>query len=359
MYICTEATTSFNYSTDSCTGGATICSDTAVNPDTEDAVCTGGASLVSVPTAHGSYNFKVYVEDATDVPATGTNTQSYSVTDVAPTLVSYTVSDTPDISAGGSDAIDFSAVISDVNGDGDVTAVDGVLFDDNAVDISAGTCAESENNCYIDTSCTLNTAYGNSAQLEAQCQITMWYNANASANWEAHVNPTDGLGKKTDLADSNEDYEIPALLGINIEQASVAYGVLIIGTVSDRKITTMSNMGNVELDIMLSGTDMSDGGTNSIDSSKQKWYHTDTDFNWNASVTNPGPYTLVELAEGTDDETGCLNRDIAVRTIHTTPTDESIWWKIQIPNTQARGNYTGANTFSATAGGTCVDGKSY
>jgi len=370
MYICTSATTSFDYGTNTCTGGASICSSSAVDPTTSDATCTGGASLVSVPTAHGSYDFKVYVKDGHNLAATGTTTQSYSVTDIPPTLSSYTAIDAPAPAAGGSDTVDFSAAILDNNGDNDVTAVEGVFFDDTAVD---NNCTADENDCYIVTTCTLadkstpgtgKTATGTDNALTANCQVTVWFNANASTNWEVHVNPTDGLGKVTNFADSNVNLENPSLSGIDIVQDSIAYGILEIGAVSARKETSMGNMGNISMDIIITGTNMCTNyptcSGNVLSVSLQKWYHTDNDFLWSAAPTAPGPYILINTTPGTDDETGCLNRDIVVRNTHdSVSTNESIWWKLKIPETQPAGTYTGENTFATTASTTCTDAQSY
>jgi len=368
MHICTTATTAFDYVGNTCTGGATICDSSAVDPTAADATCTGGASLVSVPTAHGSYNFKVYVEDSHDLAATGTATQSYSVIDVPPVSTGYTATDTPNLSAGDSDTIDFSASLKDDNGDNDVTNIKGVFFDKVA---TTHACSASENNCYIQATCTPTgvstpgtgkTATGTDENLGANCQVTIWFNANA-ANWDVEVQATDGTGV-TSFADANVSLANAALTGINVVQASIAYGSVAVGNVSAKQATAMENMGNQALDIMLDGDNMACGSSSctgqNIGFANQKWYHTDTDFNWSATSTAPGPYALVDTASGTGDATGCLNRDIAVRTIHdNTSTNESIYWKLRIPDEQALGSYSGVNSFTTTAGTTCTTGQSY
>jgi hypothetical protein len=378
MYICDNATASFDYSTDSCTGGTMICSATNVNPTSADAVCTGGAGLVSVPTAHGDYGFKVYVEDSVSNSAIGNNSQTYTVIDVPPTLVSYTATDTPVIPAGGSDTVDFSASISDANGDGDVSAVEGILFDATPITLSSGTCpgaVTNEQNCYIVPTCTISdvstagtgkTATGTDALLTASCQATVWFNANPSDNWEVHVNPTDSIGKETGFIDSNVNLINPELSGIDMVQTSITYGIIELGSASARQITTMKNMGNIAIDVMVSGSDMCIGSYSAtcpssyIPVANQKWYHLDNDFNWSAPAAGPGPYTLVNTASGTGDSTGCLNRDIAVRTAHdSSSTDESIWWRLKIPETQATGSYAGQNVFTSTASSTCTTGQAY
>ena len=349
-------------STEEFSGGActatTLCKITGVK-NGDNAQCLA-ETKVPVPTAHGSYNVYVFTVDSHGMQGTGTSTQGYTVADVAPALVGYTATDTPDIAAGGSDTVVYSAVISDANGDNDVTAVEGALFDDTAVN---NNCAASDNNCYIDTTCDLSNVSGTDALLTASCSGAMWFNSDASANWEVNVKPTDGLGK-SGASDTNVNLTNLELSGIDIVQTSIAYGLVEVGGVSVRQETGMANMGNLPIDIMLSGTNMCTdsptcaGGV--ISTLQQKWYHTNTDFNWGATATNPGPYELVTLASGTDDETGCLNRDIAVRTVHdSASTNESIWWKLRIPNDQKVGTYTGENTFSTTADTTCSTAQSY
>ena len=238
--------------------------------------------------------------------------------------------------------------------------MEGILFDADAV---TNSCTANDRNCYIVTSCTLS-GQGDDTEVTATCSATMWFNANASNNWEVHVNPTDGLGKVTSFGDTNVNITNPALLGIDMLQASLPYGTLTLGKTSVRQPATMQNVGNQPLDIMLDGdtmcTDYPACSGNTIPVSQQKWYHTDSDFNWSAPVIAQGPYTLVDVAGGTDDETGCLNRDIPVRSAHdNTVTNESIWFKLQIPLNQATGTYTGQNTFTATSASTCSSAQSY
>ncbi len=368
MYVCDSA--GFTYGASPACTGTEICNVTSVNTTTDYAECSS-ATVASAPHAHGTYTVYIYAQNSsTYTTATGTNNHDYSVIDVAPALASYTATDAPAPTAGGSDTVDFSVSLTDGNGDNDVTAVEGVLFDDTLV---GNNCTSDENDCYIDTTCTLTNvstpgagklATGTDTALGADCQVTFWYNGNASANWEVHANPTDGIGKETGFADSTADVTNPALQALDLVQASLAYGTLALGKTSSRQTSTIQNMGNQTLDVFIDGdtmcTDYATCAGDTINFAQQKWYHTDTDFNWGATATAPGPYTLVDTASGTDDETGCLNRDIAVRNDHTlTTTNESIWWKMQIPINQALGSYTGQNTFSAATSTTCSAAQSY
>jgi hypothetical protein len=367
MYICSSDTTNFNYDANSCTGGSMICSVSNVDPNNANAVCTGGANLIAIPTAHGDYGFKVYVKDSYNLAADGANSQTYTVTDVPPTLVSYTTTDTPAPLAGGSDTMDFKALIQDDNGEADITAADGSFFDSNATqNWTNGLCASDELKCFNATSCALNTAIGDSSQAEADCSVTMWFNANASTGWKAHINATDQLGKVINFADS-DGITNPPLSGIDVIQSGIAYGSLAVGGTSSLVETSIGNVGNQAIDVLLNGNNMcTDYPTCSgyqMPAGQQKWYHTNTDFNWDDPATGPGPYALVNQASSSGnpgDAEGCLNMDIAVRTDHaSTSTNESIWWKIKVPATQHTGSYSGQNTFSSASADTCTGGVEY
>jgi hypothetical protein len=362
MHICTEGTTSYDYTTNTCTGGTEVCSSPSVDPTLQDATCTGGASLVSVPTAHGNYGFKVYVEDNHDFPAVGNNSQTYSVTDVPPQVMSYFGPDAPAPAAGGSDDITFSVTVHDDNGDNDITAVNGVFYNTAATGLDSGICTSSENNCYLAASCTPanvsapgtgKTALGSDNELTASCTVTVWFNADYSDGWKAHVNVSDGTHNITSSADSGAVTN-PALLGINVSEAGIVYGTVAIGGTSQAEETSMGNMGNQTLDVYVNGTPMT-AGSYSIPVSQQKWYHTADPFDWDSAPSSEGPFTLTQTPSGTTDGGGCLNRDIQVRPVHDSlSTNESIYWKLRIPANQHAGSYSGQNTFSTTSGDTCT-----
>jgi hypothetical protein len=352
MHICTEDTSSYDYITDTCTGGSLICSSSAVDPTSSDASCTGGSSLISIPTAHGSYGFKVYVEDTHSFPAVGTDSQQYTVTDNAPAP-----------SAGGSDGVSFIVTVHDYNGDNDITAVNGVFYNDTAVDLASGLCAGSENNCYLAASCapadvsipvgTGKTATGTDNEMTALCSVTVWFNADYSTEWKAHANVSDGSHSITGSADSGAVTN-PALLGIDVIQAGIAYGTVSIGSTSAGQETSMGNVGNQVLDVYIEGTDMV-SSSYSIPHSQQKWHHSSSSFDWDSAPDTSGPFSLAGISSGTDDAGGCLNRDIQVRTVHDSlSTNESVFWKLRIPVSQQSGSYSGQNTFSTTADTTCT-----
>jgi len=352
MHVCSS-----NSFVDGQCADTTLCTDTGVASGAH-AQCSI-ENIVPVPTPHGTYDVYVFVKDNHGFQGTGTSTQGYDVEDVPPVVISYTVTDAPAPSAGGSDTMDFSVAIHDDNGDNDVTGVNGVFYDDDAIDLSSGSCTPSDNNCYLDSTCTLSDVNGGAdTELTASCSVTVWFNADYSTEWKAHANPSDQTTTVTDSSDSSHITN-PSLQGIDVAETSIAYGTVVIGGTSAGKETSMGNVGNQILDVYVSGTSMT-SGSYSIPVGQQKWFHTSDPFDWDATATSAGPYTLVDTPTGTRDAGGCMNRDIAVRTVHgTADTNESIFWKLRIPAGQQAGSYTGQNTFSTTSGATCSTGASY
>ena len=339
MYVCDSSTTSFNYTANTCTGGTLLCSDTAVNPVTTDATCNDTQNSIPIPTAHGSYSVKVYVEDNHSFAASGTASQSYDVEDVIPVLTSYnnSVGITPPApTAGGSDTVNFTVELSDDNGDGDITLVEGVFFDDIA---TTNACSSDENECYLDSVCTLSGVDGDE-DLVATCQMTVWFNANAS-DWDVQAQVTDGNGV-TDFADAGVALTISPLSALNISESSLAYGTLRIGTLSDEKSSTIENMGNQVIDTLISGDDMI-SGVNNISRAEQKWSDT-TGFSYSAGNT------LVETPATTSAATGCFDGSLAVRSVHGSGanSDDILYWLLLVPENTVAGTYAGGNTFATS-----------
>ena len=343
MYVCSS-----NSFVDGQCADTTLCTATGV-PSGGQAQCSA-ENMVPVPTPHGTYNVFVFVKDNHGFQGTGTSTQGYDVEDVPPELVGYTATDAPHPSAGGSDTVDFSVSLTDANGDNDVTNIKGVFFDPAAV---THDCAANENNCYIHSICNLTGVTGTDNALGADCQVTVWFNADAS-NWDVQAEATDGTGN-TDFADAGVSLTNPSLQGIDVTEGSISYGTIVIGGTSSGQETSMGNVGNETLDVYVSGTAMT-AGSYTIPAAQQKWHHSSSTFDWDATATpDIGPFALVTLPSGTEDSGGCLNKNILVRTVHGTPdTNQSIFWKLRIPTGQQAGSYTGQNTFSTTSGNTCL-----
>ena len=212
MHICAPGSSGFDYEKDECLGGQTVCHSFSINPQISDAVCqdTEGVMKIKVPTSAGEYPYQVYVEHGEKGLAEGQHTQTYQVSDVSPTLVSYENSGTISILGGGSADVLFSAMLHDPNGALDIQRVKGVLFDADSV---TNRCTVHTNDCAVDEECLITALTETDAR--ADCTVTLRYNANASQNWKAHVVPYDSLGEVLDLPDSDQTREVPVLSAIN------------------------------------------------------------------------------------------------------------------------------------------------
>ncbi|MBI5421529.1 hypothetical protein HZA44_00125 [Candidatus Peregrinibacteria bacterium] len=352
LYVC---------STNDFTGGTcaatTLCSTTGVASGANaDCTITG---TVPVPTAHGSYAIYVFLKDSHGFADAGTaNTQSYSVTDTAPYISdsnAYSVTNIT-LTADSSTAKSYTVTVKDDNGDNDIVSVTGVLFDDTAVNLASGTCSSDENDCFPGVSCSLsNNASGTDNSATATCAFTVWFNANYSSNWRLHANLADGTSTVTSSTDSAA-IATNAVQAINVPEAAIAYGTIALGNVSSGITITLQNVGNQTLDLLVEGTDMGrTGGGGTIAAGQQKWHNTIQDFTY-ASAGN----TLVTSSAGaTTKAAGCADRDITVRNAHISGSgsDESLYFKLQIPSSQTAGSYTGTNTLASTSASTCSDGE--
>jgi hypothetical protein len=401
LYVCTPETTAFDFNLKACTGGLTVCHADAVNPTTTDVACNDGLTpkLNVIPTAHTSYNVKIYVLDPHSFDATKKinntdavdTTQSYAVTDVAPFITQssdYSVTDVS-VSAGLGTDKQYTVIIQDNNGDADITAATGVLYHDETIDLSSGTCTGDQNNCYSGVSCSLsnnanysygtNTDHGGASAIAATatCNFTVFFNADdtdsETAKWAFHVNPADQLGPVAEDPPFATTYQsaaisVNALQSLNVKETTIAYGTVALNTVStNTPQTRLQNFGNQTMDVQISGTQMcTDAGVCTTDvthtpiaQAKQKWSD-DSGIDWDSTG-----YAMLASAGTPAAANGCSDRNMAVRDVSgcsiaactggpgDKSEDQTLYWKIKIPGTTVAGSYTGTNTFTMATASTC------
>jgi hypothetical protein len=347
MYIC--STSGFTPGS-GCTA-TTICSVTGVASGA-NAQCNN-ATLVPIPTAAGSNNYYIFIQDNHNFSDGGTGgSGTYAVTNVAPTLISYSVSGIT-LSAGASTSPSYTVTISDNNGGSTLTGCTAALYDSGAISLSSGTCTANEKNCYPGVSCSPGTPSG--AQLTYTCSwasTPVWFNADYSSSWKMHANPTDGVNSPTGLADSSS-ISTNALQANDASPATISYGSLALGADSAVQTVTFKNMGNQVLDVLING-DVLTSGSNTIAVSQEKFHETSSTFGWGDTPTAAGPYALVTSSSAGSETTGCLNRDLQVRAVHGTGTeDESIYFILRVPSAQMSGTYSATIYYTAAASNTC------
>lgn len=357
-------TTSFDYATDTCNDGTLLCS--SVLTDTTlpaDLTCDDLTGVLGAPVAHGSYDLQVYVEDEHGFAATDTsgnsNVRSFDVADVAPELSGYDTLGSLTIPAGGSTVLPSTIDLIDLNGDLDVTASSLTFYASSLG--TAASCGADEQNCYV-TTCTLGDqstagtgkdATGTDVALTATCEHTVYFNA-LDGDWDIAASASDGQGA-TDLPVAGLAITVPALLGLNMDIASIDYGALIAGEVSSSITAPTQNMGNQVLDLFVSGSlmcpDYPACASDNIAQDQQKWSTAFSDM----SYQNEGFELVLTGSEIPGVETdGCSNMDLAVRTDHTSNgLDENVYFKLQAPSVPPN-TYTGANTFTAAPDIVCT-----
>jgi len=372
VYVC--ATTSYTPGS-GCAANQRICYSAnqalgTITCNSGDASGNLSSTYNPIPTSHGQKTAYVFAEDNHQFQAdysSGSSTRNYDVTDVPPVLTTYNSTDpispptlTPNVCTG---TVTWTVELYDNNGDTDVQSVDGVVFDTGT---KTNTChgTQYDKDCYDDTSggCAI-TLGGADQNLVATCSASdICFNANDTATWQVQAEAVDDDARTTDFANSGggQQIDFPAVLALDVATgATLAYGTVEIGGTNPTAVeTAVANVGNTVLDILLDGyvmcTSWSPPYTNCVgtvlDEEQQKW-STSSSFDWDTQgnvLVNVVPGASVGNAAA-----GCNNADIAVRgdDHSSTSTNESAYWKIRIPASQAAGSYTGANVFESTAGG--------
>ena len=91
MHICAPGSSGFDYEKDECLGGQAVpfCLHQPSNLRRGLPIQLRRSHEIKVPTSAGEYPIQVYVEHGEKGLAEGQHTQTYQVSDVSPTLVSY------------------------------------------------------------------------------------------------------------------------------------------------------------------------------------------------------------------------------------------------------------------------------
>jgi hypothetical protein len=336
-----------------CDGGASDrwCQSSAVanNPS-----C---AYSIPTPTADTSYSAFVYLVDNHNFAATGGNQgsdEAYVVNNVAPVVSSVTVNGGADISLteGTTTSVVVGATVTDNNACGDISTVESSLYRSG---ITYGGCdinaEDDSNDCYAQVTCTIvgggNTCDGaTDASADYTCTVDVQYHADptdaatiyTAEEWLATVNAIDN-NAATDNTEVSAGVELLSLVGYDVT-SSIAYGSLSVGQSNDPldKITTVTATGNVGLDMEVSGTDMDDGGVNTIAVAQQRY-----------ALAASTAYASGSQLSGTDTE---IELNCSKTTITGSPETAGTWWGLEIPGGTVAGTYSGSNTLVAVKGET-------
>jgi hypothetical protein len=331
---------------------------TACDGGGSDTWCTSSAAAsnptcnFSVPAVqpHGTMDAFVYIFDnhgfAANTATQGSN-PGIVVNDVAPTVSAITLNGGSDIALteGTTTNVSIGATVSDNNSCQDLTGVTTTVYRSAVTYASCDTGGEANaNSCYAVITCSVTGGTCSSstdASADYTCTASLQYHADptdastqfTAQNWLTTVIGTDG--STSTATQIGTGVEVLSLVGYDTT-GSINYGSLSVGQSNDPldKIVTVTATGNVGLDVELSGTDMTGGGTIAV--GYQEY-----------ALAAATAYTA-----GTDLTTSATEVEIDVlkTTVTGTPQTKNSYWGLLIPNGTTPGAYTGSNTITAIKG---------
>jgi hypothetical protein len=143
-----------------------------------------------------------------------------------------------------------TANITDYDGQGDLKNASAVFFDIN-YNYNAD---DDDNYHYTNNSCYLNNSFGTSNQAQAICKFDIKYYSNPGT-WRCRFSIQDNLSNPVNSSDS---IDVNTLLALGVD-SPIDFGEINSGNISDELILNVTNYGNVQVNLSLSGYAFSEG----------------------------------------------------------------------------------------------------
>ena len=245
------------------------------------------------------------------------------------------------LNAGATREIHVNGVVSDLNNEEDLNVVSVVFYRSNHA--SAQSCVADDNDCYkddTDTSCSLDTDYGDSTQARYDCQFDLEYfidgtdsysDSHSGTDWTVWVQVTDD--DAASATDSSVSKEIETLLALNIP-STIDFGTRSLGsasTLGNNIEMIVGQFGNESADVEVSGTDMDcDVGTGSIPAGNIRWAKTDLGHALSTVLTG-----------------SAIDTDFNIGLRFSSVINKKLFWNIQIPDTGVEGTCSGTVTITS------------
>jgi len=268
-----------------------------------------------------------------------------------PEILNVTINDenSIDLTPNSTTTITILAIIRDYSGEGDIDRVTSEFFDSSA---SFYGDIDDNNLHYSNSTCLIDTSYGDANEVNATCTFEIEYYAN-NATWNATIWVNDSLNSQS--TDSKTE-TINTLLALALPD-SIDYGTINATIVSDEQTANVTNVGNVMMNLSLSGygASVNDGlamnctlgSTKNISIEYEK-------YNLNTSIA--GALNLTEFESNYTNLTSNVvvrRFDLNYRTNDAAPSlDEvnSTYWRIYVPLGVA-GTCSGNIVFGAAQSG--------
>lgn len=150
-----------------------------------------------------------------------------------------------DLIANSTRNLTVYAVLRDYNGDVDINVSNLTIFDSVASSYGG---ASDNNNHYTNSSCIVDTNFGDSSDANVTCTVYLWYYANnATWNVSIYAKDTSGLSSVNSVR-----LTINTLLALGLPD-SIDYGIVNSTYISDERIINITNFGNVLTNFSVSG----------------------------------------------------------------------------------------------------------
>lgn len=246
------------------------------------------------------------------------------------------------LSEGTSTIIYATSTITDLNGYQDIIYGTSTIYRSGV----GHTCSANTNNCYQISSsvCTLENCAGNSCTLS--CRAYVQYHADPTDDgsayeaddWVATMSAEDSTGYR-DTEDS-AGVELLTLYGLSIDVSGIDFGTHAPGenTGTVLATTTVRNTGNTNIDVKVSGDDLT-SASDSIPVGAQRYA---------TSTFQYGTCSICAALSGTATNVQVV---IPKPTSTSTPEEDEVYWGINVPIGSEPESYTGTNYFVATAPG--------
>jgi hypothetical protein len=295
-----------------------------------------------------SFQFVSYNVGA-EVGENATVVTTLQVGNVYPEIINVTLEDyasNVDLTANDTTEIVAYIIARDFNGEDDIAVITGEFFDN--VDSSLGDTSD-DNYHYRNSTCEIDTSYGDPYEVNATCTFSVQYFAN-NQTWNASITVNDTLNF---TGFGSDDIAVNTLLAVGLPD-TIDYGEVNATAVSSQQEANITNFGNVIINLSLSGyaVDIGDGlAMNCTLGSVQNISIEHEKFNLTIS-NNTDPLTLAET------ETWYSNLSSSVlihalgvpqRQDDSSPFNDdtnSSYWRIYVPIGVA-GNCTGNIVFGA------------
>ncbi len=261
----------------------------------------------------------------------------------APVVTNVTLNSGQDITLneGTTKTVTWSATVTDSQGHFDIDKAFGKIYR-SAYDSN---CTPDNNNCYVDSSCTLSSCTGNSCTVE--CSADVYFHADPtdidspypSEYWLAYIEASDIKGLVGTGTSPASTTDMLSLLAIEVD-SDIVYGPLLAGddTGSTNQSVLITNNGNRNLDIELKGDNLcSDyptcsGYTLSVDN--QEYARNTFTYGTGYSLTRTYQSVVAVLPKPTASPSN---------------SSDTFYWGMGIPLNTAPASYNGQNYFSAIA----------